>query len=92
MVEGRSKQLFKTWLCEREETCGTAGEVVAMDGFAGFTTAALEELAEGVTWSWTRFSRRPAGQGLELCRRRIQLATTGRRGRSTTRCIRLAAP
>ena len=33
MVEGRSKQVFKTWLAERDETWRTAVDVVAMDGF-----------------------------------------------------------
>ncbi|WP_230871936.1 ISL3 family transposase, partial [Mycobacterium canetti] len=36
MVEGRSKQAFKTWLAEREESWRQAVEVVAMDGFTGF--------------------------------------------------------
>ena len=35
MVEGRSKQAFKTWLAEREESWRQAVEVVAMDGFTG---------------------------------------------------------
>ncbi|WP_412768732.1 transposase, partial [Mycobacterium canetti] len=42
MVEGRSKQAFKTWLAEREESWRQAVEVVAMDGFTGFKTATSE--------------------------------------------------
>lgn len=34
MVEGRSKQAFKTWLTERPQAWREAVEVVAMDGFA----------------------------------------------------------
>ena len=48
-VEGRSKQVFKTWLSERDETWRTGVEVVPMDGFTGFKTAAVEELTEDVT-------------------------------------------
>jgi transposase len=36
MVEGRSKQAFKTWLTERPQAWRDAVEVVAMDGFTGF--------------------------------------------------------
>ena len=48
MVEGRSKQAFKTWLAERPEAWRKAVEVVAMDGFTGFKTAAAEELPHAV--------------------------------------------
>jgi hypothetical protein len=40
MVEGRSKQAFKTWLAERPRSWREQVEVVAMDGFTGFKTAA----------------------------------------------------
>jgi hypothetical protein len=49
MVEGRSKQAFKTWLAARPEAWREAVEVVAMDGFTGFTgfkTATTEELPD----------------------------------------------
>jgi transposase len=48
MVEGRSKQAFKTWLGERRQAWRDAVEVVAMDGFTGFKTATAEELPEAV--------------------------------------------
>ena len=48
MVEGRSKQAFKTWLAERPQAWRDAVEVVAMDGFTGFKTATTEELPEAV--------------------------------------------
>ena len=48
MVEGRSKQAFKTWLSERPKAWRDAVEVVAMDGFTGFKTATTEELPEAV--------------------------------------------
>ncbi|SDO72165.1 Transposase [Nakamurella panacisegetis] len=82
MVEGRSKQVFKTWLSQRPETWRTGVEVVAMDGFTGFKTAAVEELDEVTVVMDPFHVVRLAGQCLELCRRRIQLATTGHRGHS----------
>lgn len=36
MVEGRSKQAFKTWLSERHQGWRDGLEIVAMDGFSGF--------------------------------------------------------
>ena len=48
MVEGRSKQAFKTWLAEREHPWRQGVEVVAMDGFSGFKTATTEELPDAV--------------------------------------------
>ena len=44
MVEGRSKQVFKQWLAERDDSWRDGVEVVAMDGFTGFKTATTEEL------------------------------------------------
>ena len=48
MAPGRSKQAFKTWLSEREQSWRDAVEVVAMDGFARFKTATTEELPDAV--------------------------------------------
>ncbi len=46
MVEGRSKQAFKTWLAARPKEWRDGIEVVAMDGFTGFKTATTEELPD----------------------------------------------
>lgn len=46
MVESRSKQAFKQWLADRPQQWRDGVEVVAMDGFTGFKTAA-EELPGG---------------------------------------------
>ena len=48
MVEGRSKQVFKTWLGERDTPWRDGVEVVAMDGFTGSKTATSEELPDAV--------------------------------------------
>jgi transposase len=41
MVEGRSKQVFKTWLPHRGQAWRDV-DLVAMDRFIGFKTAAAE--------------------------------------------------
>ena len=53
MVEGRSKAVFKQWLADRPKEWSAGIEVVAMDGFTGFKTAAAEELPDAVP-SWIR--------------------------------------
>jgi transposase len=81
MVEGRSKQAFKTWLAERPQAWRGAVEVVAMDGFTGFKTAAVEELPEVATVLDPFHVVRLAGEALDACRRRVQQTIHGHRGR-----------
>ena len=81
MVEGRSKQAFKQWLAERPQEWRDAVEVVAMDGFTGFKTAAAEELPDAVAVMDPFHVARLAGDALDKCRRRIQQNTCGHRGR-----------
>lgn len=57
IVEGRSKKALEQWLSGRAEAWREGIEVVAMDGFTGFKTAAAEEIPASVavmdhsTWS-----------------------------------------
>ena len=81
MVEGRSKQAFKTWLTERPEAWRDAVEVVAMDGFTGFKTATAEELPDAVAVMDPFHVVRLAGDALDRCRRRVQQTLHGHRGR-----------
>jgi transposase len=83
MVEGRSKQAFQQWLSDRPKEWRDRVEVVAMDGFSGFKTAATEELPDAVTVMDPFHVVRLAGNALDECRRRVQLATCGYRGRKT---------
>ena len=80
MVEGRSKQAFKTWLADRPQEWRDGVEVVAMDGFTGFKTAAAEEIPDAVTVMDPFHVVRLAGDALDRCRRRVQLAIHGHRG------------
>ena len=80
MVEGRSKQAFKTWLTQRLEAWRAGVEVVAMDGFTGFKTATTEELPDAVTVMDPFHVVRLGGDALDRCRRRVQQAIHGHRG------------
>jgi transposase len=83
MVEGRSKKAFADWLAQRPQDWRDRVDVVAMDGFSGFKTAATEELPAAATVMDPFHVVRLAGNALDECRRRVQLATCGHRGRST---------
>jgi len=80
MVEGRSKQAFKTRLAERPAAWRDGVEVVAMDGFTGFKTATAEELPDATAVMDPFHVVRLAGDALDRCRRRIQLSIHGHRG------------
>jgi transposase len=82
MVEGRSKQAFKTWLAGRPQAWRDAVEVVAMDGFTGFKTATAEELPDATPVMDPFHVVRLAGDALDRCRRRVQQTIHGHRGRA----------
>ncbi|MCH6471547.1 ISL3 family transposase [Sinomonas terrae] len=82
MVEGRSKHAFKAWLAARPKAWRDGIEVVAMDGFTGFKTAAAEELPDAVEVMDPFHVVRLAGEALDRCRQRIQQETLGHRGRT----------
>ena len=81
MVEGRSKQAFKAWLAERPQAWRDGVDVVAMDGFTGFKTAAAEEIPDAVAVMDPFHVVRLAGDALDRCRRRVQQDLHGHRGR-----------
>ena len=81
MVEGRTKQAFKRWLAGRPKAWRDAVEVVAMDGFSGYKTAANEELPDAVAVLDPFHVIRLAGDAMDECRRRLQQQLHGRRGR-----------
>ena len=81
MVAGRSKAVFKTWLAARPKPWREGIEVVAMDGFTGFKTAAAEELPDAAPVMDPFHVIRLAGDALENCRRRVQQELHGHRGR-----------
>ena len=82
VVEGRSKQAFKTWLEARTKTFRDQVEVVAMDGFTGYKTAAVEAIDTVVTVMDPFHVVALVGDKLDRCRQRVQQETLGHRGRS----------
>ena len=82
MVQGRSKQVFSTWLSSRSQAWRDRVQVVAMDGFTGFKTATAEELPKAVTVMDPFHVVRLAGDALDQCRRRVQQQLHGHRGRA----------
>ena len=83
MVPGRSKRVFKTWLASQPDTWRENIEIVAMDGFTGFKSAAAEELPDARAVMDPFHVVHLAGNALDECRRRIQQELHHRRGRST---------
>jgi transposase len=82
MVAGRSKKAFKRWLAGRPPAWRDGVEVVAMDGFTGFKTAAAEELPDAVEVMDPFHVIQLAGDALDKCRQRVQQSTLGHRGRA----------
>ncbi len=83
MVEGRSKQVFKTWLDQQSTAFRDGIEVVAMDGFTGFKTAAAETVPDAVAVMDPFHVVALAGDALDRCRQRVQQETCGHRGRTS---------
>ena len=88
VVPGRSKKVLKTWLSQRDQDWRGRVEVVAMDGFTGFKSAAGEELPQARAVMDPFHVVSLAGDKLDQCRRRVQRAITGRRGRAGDRLYR----
>lgn len=81
MIPGRSKKVFKAWLAGRDQAWRDRIQIVAMDGFTGFKTAAAEELPAAVEVMDPFHVVQLAGDGLDQARTRVQQDTCGHRGR-----------
>jgi transposase len=68
-------------VADRSQAWRDAVEVVAMDGFTGFKTATTEELPDAVAVMDPFHVVRLGGDALDQCRRRVQQAIHGHRGR-----------
>ena len=89
VVPGRSKKVFKTWLSQRDQDWRGRVEVVATGRFHRVPRAppARSSHRPGRSWTPTRVVSLTGGK-LDQCRRRIQRAITGRRGRAGDRLYR----
>src|SRR5699024_12361569 len=82
MCHGRSKHTFINWLSAQSSAVRKGVEIVAMDGFTGYKTAATEQLAEATTVMDPFHVVALACTALDKPRQRIQQATLGRRGKT----------
>jgi transposase len=82
LVAGRSAAALSSWLAEQPSAFRDQVEVVAMDGFGGYKTAATHALPEATTVMDPFHVVALAGAKLDTCRQRIQQQTHGHRGRS----------
>jgi len=82
LVPGRSKAVFTAWLEEQTAAFRDGIEVVAMDGFTGFKTAATQALPQATAVMDPFHVVALAGDALERCRQRVQQETLGHRGRA----------
>jgi transposase len=82
LVAGRSAAAMTSWLAARDQAFRERVEVVAMDGFGGYKTAASTALPEAVTVMDPFHVVALAGTKLDLCRQRVQQDTRGHRGRT----------
>lgn len=82
LVPGRSAAALTTWLATQSSAFRDQVEVVAMDGFGGYKTAATDQLPEATTVMDPFHVVALAGTKLDLCRQRVQQQTCGHRGRT----------
>jgi transposase len=82
MVEGRSARMFQAWLDAQPDTFRNTVQVVAMDGFTGFKTAAAQAVLDAVTVMDPFHVVALVGDKLDLARQRVQHDTLGHRGRT----------
>ncbi len=80
MVTGRSATALATWLAAQPADFAAGVEVVAMDGFAGYKTAATNVVPDAVTVMDPFHVVALAGAKLDLIRQRVQQQTLARRG------------
>lgn len=81
MRPGRSAQVLRTWLQERDPGFRKQVQVVTMDGFTGYATAVDQALPQARKVMDPFHVVHLAADKLTGCRQRLQRETTGRRGR-----------
>ncbi|AQP46229.1 ISL3 family transposase [Tessaracoccus aquimaris] len=80
LIEGRSKQVFKSWLNAQSLGFRAAVEIVAMDGFTGYKSATAEAVPDATTVMDPFHVVALAGDKLNRTRQRVQRELTGGRG------------
>ncbi|RSZ61227.1 ISL3 family transposase, partial [Corynebacterium hylobatis] len=78
---GRSAEVLRTWLQERDPGFREQVQVVTMDGFTGYASAVDQVLPDATKVMDPFHVVHLAADKLTSCRQRLQRETTGRRGR-----------
>ncbi|GAB3649225.1 ISL3-like element IS31831 family transposase [Corynebacterium nasicanis] len=78
---GRSADVLRTWLTERDPGFREQVQVVTMDGFTGYASAVDQVLPQATKVMDPFHVVHLAADKLTGCRQRLQRETTGRRGR-----------
>ena len=81
MIGGRSKQVLKEWMGDRDQQFRDRIKIVAMDGFTGYKSATAEELPKARVVMDPFHVVHLAASKLDVCRQRIQQQVCGHRGR-----------
>lgn len=81
IVKGRSSDVLQSWLDQRDEKFRDNVTVIAMDGFQGYATAFNKAIPKARKVMDPFHVVRLAGDKLTQCRQRLQVETTGRRGK-----------
>ena len=81
VVQGRSTRVLSSWLAARPQEWKDNIEIVAMDGFSGYKSAAASQLPGAVAVMDPFHVVHIAIDALEQCRQRVQQETLGHRGR-----------
>jgi transposase len=82
LVAGRSAAALTSWLSAQTAVFRGQVQVVAMDGFSGYKTAATEMLPDATAVMDPFHVVALAGAKLDLCRQRVQQQTCRHRGRA----------
>lgn len=82
VIPGRSANVLTCWINQQPKAFRDEVEVVTMDGFQGYATAADEALPHATRVMDPFHVVRLAGDKVTACRQRLQRETYGRRGRT----------
>lgn len=81
IIEGRSSNVLRLWLNERDQQFRDTVHVIAVDGFTGYACAANDVIPKAKKVMDPFHVVRLAGDKLTTRRRRLQQETLGRRGK-----------
>ena len=82
LIPGRSGTVYKNWLAERGEQFRSGIQIATLDPFQGYKNAIDDQLQDATSVLDAFHIVKLAADALDEVRRRVQLDTTGHRGRT----------